>query len=116
MAEMTGKCCSVENCKRPYRSKGFCNTHFKKWRRGEMDKKPRYKICAEENCRGPIFRKGYCEQHYKAWSASKKGEDKGPEAPVAEASSAEITSAEITSDGATPEVAPSDATAEEKSE
>ncbi len=67
------KKCSVENCKRPYRAKGYCNVHYKKWRSGELTAKPRYKICCEENCKKPMFKKGMCEQHYGAWSASKKG-------------------------------------------
>lgn len=72
------KRCSVEGCKRPYQAKGYCVTHYRKWRRGELDKKPRYRTCGEENCRKPAYRKGYCEQHYSAWSASKK-----PQAPAA---------------------------------
>lgn len=82
------KKCKVEGCKRPYRAKGYCNVHFRKWRRGELEKKPRYKICSEENCRGQIFRAGYCEKHYQAWIASKKGKNKGPEAVVASAPAA----------------------------
>lgn len=78
--QASAKRCRVENCKRPYKAKGWCNVHYKKWRRGEMSKKPYYKICGEENCRAPSFRHGMCEKHYEAWSASKKGEDKGPEA------------------------------------
>ncbi len=65
--------CTVAGCKRPYRAKGFCNVHFHKWRRGEMGKKPRYKICKEEKCRKPMYRGGYCESHYEAWIAAKKG-------------------------------------------
>lgn len=70
------KACKVKDCKRPYRAKGYCSVHFKKWRRGELEgaKKPRYRTCGEENCRKPVFKKGYCEQHYSAWSASKKGQ------------------------------------------
>lgn len=64
--------CKIKDCKRPYRAKGYCNVHFRKWRQGELEAKPRYKICGEENCRKPMYRKGYCEQHYSAWSASKK--------------------------------------------
>ena len=81
-----GKPCSVEGCKRPYRAKGYCAVHFKKWRRGELTAKPRYRTCGAENCRKPVFKKGYCEQHYSAWSASKK-----PQAPAAEAPKAEAT-------------------------
>lgn len=79
------KTCSVKDCKRPYRAKGWCNVHFHKWRRGELDVKPRYKICGEENCRKPLFKKGFCEAHYSAWSASKKGTGQPAAVPVAPA-------------------------------
>lgn len=58
------KACKAPNCKRPYRAKGYCQIHFKKWRRGEMPKKPRYKTCKEENCKKPMVRWGLCEPHY----------------------------------------------------
>ncbi len=65
--------CQVPNCKRPYRAKGYCVTHYAKWRRGEADlKKQRYKVCSKEECRKPMFRWGLCEEHYNA--AAKKGE------------------------------------------
>lgn len=67
------KKCRVEGCKRPYRSKGYCNIHFHKWRRGEMPMKARYKTCSEENCKKALFRFGMCEAHHTAWIASKKG-------------------------------------------
>lgn len=71
----TSKSCRITNCRRPYRAKGYCNVHYKKWRQGEIEgAKPRYRICGEENCRKPTFKKGMCEQHYLAWSASKKGQ------------------------------------------
>jgi len=75
--------CGVEKCKRPYRAKGFCNIHFKKWRRGEMPKKSRYKTCGEGDCRKPLFRRGICEEHYNAWLASRNAPAAGvPAAPV----------------------------------
>lgn len=68
------KKCSIANCKRPHRAKGYCDVHFKKWRAGEIEgHKPRYKTCKEENCKKPIHRWGLCEQHYGALAASKKG-------------------------------------------
>lgn len=68
----TEKSCKVEKCKRPYRAKGYCNVHYKKWRQGDFGK-TRYKICSNESCRKPMFSKGMCQQHFEAWSASKKG-------------------------------------------
>ncbi|MFH1874536.1 MAG: hypothetical protein ABH859_05050 [Pseudomonadota bacterium] len=80
---MEGKNCQMQGCKRPYRAKGYCNVHYKKWRRGELEAKPRYKTCGEENCRKPLHKKGYCEQHYSAWSASRKRQQAPVEAPAA---------------------------------
>lgn len=71
--------CSVEGCKRPYRAKGYCAVHFKKWRAGEMPKKTRYKICTEENCRKPMIRWGVCEAHLRA----RKGEPDQQGVPAA---------------------------------
>ena len=57
--------CKIEGCKRAYRAKGYCGTHYKKWRRGEYGR-ARYKECYEEGCRRQSVynRQGYCEEHY----------------------------------------------------
>ncbi len=58
------KKCSVESCKRPYRAKGYCVTHYKKWRRGEIEThKARYKLCSKEGCKKPAGRYGLCDEH-----------------------------------------------------
>ena len=85
METATSKSCKVEGCKRPYRAKGYCVTHFKKWRSGEMPKKTRYKTCSAENCRKPLFRFGRCEAHYAELLKIKRGELEAPkEAKVEE--------------------------------
>lgn len=76
------KTCTMKDCKRPYRAKGYCNVHYRKWRRGELEVKPRYRLCGEENCKKPTFKGGYCEPHFAAWLASKKGEAPKPAASV----------------------------------
>jgi len=30
--------CQVKGCKRPYRAKGYCNVHYKQWRKGLLPK------------------------------------------------------------------------------
>ncbi len=63
--------CSVEKCKRPYRAKGYCVTHYKAWRRGELDgHKARYKICTKEGCRKPRAFAGVCGEHRVAAAAA----------------------------------------------
>ena len=92
------KACTIAGCKRPYRAKGYCNVHYKKWRRGEMEGvMGRYNSCREEKCTKPTFKAGLCEAHYSAWSASKKPQPPAPapqapaEAPAAEEKPAEAT-------------------------
>ncbi len=56
--------CSVEGCKRPYRAKTYCVTHYKLWRRGENEKhKARYKLCSKEACKKIAGRWGLCDEH-----------------------------------------------------
>ena len=60
----TEKKCSVESCKRPYRAKGYCVTHYKLWRRGELEgHKARYKLCSKEACKKAAGRFGLCDEH-----------------------------------------------------
>jgi hypothetical protein len=56
--------CSVEGCKRPYRAKGYCVTHYKLWRQGEKEgHKARYKTCVKEGCRKPRAFGSLCAEH-----------------------------------------------------
>ncbi|MBI4402818.1 MAG: hypothetical protein HY537_01580 [Deltaproteobacteria bacterium] len=57
--------CRVGSCKRAYRAKGYCASHYRKWRRGEYGK-ARYKICHAMDCRRAMVqnRHGYCDDHY----------------------------------------------------
>ena len=58
--------CRVEGCKRPYRAKGYCVTHYQLWRRGEIEAhKTRYKRCSKEGCKKPSGRWGFCDEHRK---------------------------------------------------
>jgi hypothetical protein len=60
--------CSVKlgdkACKRPYRAKGMCVTHYKMWRRNELEgHKGRYKTCTKEGCRKPRTLGSLCAEH-----------------------------------------------------
>jgi hypothetical protein len=62
--DTAGKACTVKDCKRPYRAKGLCVTHYKLWRRGELEgHKGRYKTCSKEGCRKPREFGGLCAEH-----------------------------------------------------
>ena len=57
------KACTVANCKRPYRAKGYCFFHYKKWRQGELPHS-RYRTCSKAECRGKVLKNGLCEKHW----------------------------------------------------
>jgi hypothetical protein len=57
------KACTVADCKRPYRAKGYCFFHYKKWRQGELPHS-RYRTCSKAECRAKAARHGLCEKHY----------------------------------------------------
>lgn len=67
------KSCSVKDCKRGYRAKGFCFFHYRKWRRGELENRPpRYDTCGKEGCKKKVVGHGLCQEHFDAWKASRK--------------------------------------------
>ncbi len=68
------KTCTVEGCKRGYRAKGLCFFHYKKWRRGELEKRPpRYDTCGKPECRKKVAAHGLCAEHYDAWKKARRG-------------------------------------------
>jgi hypothetical protein len=67
------KSCTVQGCKRAYRAKGLCFFHYKKWRRGELEKRPaRYDICSKPDCEKKVKEHGLCDEHFTAWKKSRK--------------------------------------------
>lgn len=70
-----GRTCKAENCNGPVRAKGYCERHYRKWRKGLMGK-PRYRTCTEEGCRKPRIRKSLCEEH---WAKKYRKADKSAE-------------------------------------
>ncbi len=81
--------CSIPQCKKPYRAKGYCDVHYKKWRRGELPHS-RYKTCYKEGCRQKVFKRAFCESHYhELWGKKKEIAPAAvpvekPQAPLAE--------------------------------
>ena len=55
--------CKAESCDRTVRAKGYCDRHYRKWRKGLMGK-PRYRTCVEEGCRKRRARQSLCEEHW----------------------------------------------------
>lgn len=54
--------CKQESCERAVVGKGYCDRHYKQWRRGELPK-GRYKICTHEACRKPRALGSKCAEH-----------------------------------------------------
>src|SRR5262249_14982374 len=80
------KACAVAECKRPYRAKGFCFFHYKKWRHGELPHS-RYRVCSKPECRTKVARGGLCQKHsdetYKAAPAAEAAPAAAPPEPPA---------------------------------
>jgi hypothetical protein len=86
------KACSVAGCKRAYRAKGLCFFHYRKWRRGELEGRPRrYNTCSKPDCKKKVAGHGLCQEHYDAWKKKAKGTEGA--APPAEAKAAEAPAA-----------------------
>ena len=82
--------CKAENCDKPVRGKGYCDRHYRKWRKGLLGK-PRYRTCNEEGCRKPRLRRALCEEHFakKTAKAPAPAAAPAPEAAPAAAPAAE---------------------------
>lgn len=76
------KLCSLDGCDRPVLARGYCSTHYDRWRRngvpGGASIRPLSSgpnSCAVDGCDRPIRARGYCGTHY--WRLVNKG-DPGP--------------------------------------
>ena len=59
--------CSIDGCERVRKSRGLCNTHNERRRRGGSLDKPvgrRGGLCDLEDCNSPHYSLGFCEKHY----------------------------------------------------
>jgi hypothetical protein len=87
------KACTVAECKRPYRAKGYCFFHFKKWRQGDLPH-TRYRVCSKPECRTKTARGGLCEKHYdETYKAAKTPAAEASTAPTQKAPAAEAPKA-----------------------
>jgi len=72
--------CKAKECSGDVRAKGYCDRHYRKWRKGLLAK-PRHRTCNETNCRKPRSRKGLCVEHFA--SKGKKAKEAAAETPAA---------------------------------
>jgi hypothetical protein len=68
-SDMSITACSVEGCDKPVRARGWCQNHYKHWRRGKMpndgeDNRRRRGLCSVDNCDQAHSARGFCRRHY----------------------------------------------------
>lgn len=62
--------CSIDGCQRPKRARGWCTTHWARWKRlGDPNdvalvSQHKGRPCKMDGCLSPNFGRGLCEKHY----------------------------------------------------
>ena len=68
---MTDRTCSVDGCGKPHAAKGFCYSHWERWKRhGDPlagKKANRGKSCCVDGCSNPAHSREMCKGHYQRW-------------------------------------------------
>lgn len=64
--------CSVDKCEKPTIAQGYCESHYRRWRRygdplAGRAAPTRGAPCSIEGCDKPIKGHGYCKRHYNRW-------------------------------------------------
>jgi len=66
--------CSVEGCSKPACARGYCNSHWHRWRRygdplggGPSREEMSNRKCSVEGCDKPHNARGFCAAHYQTW-------------------------------------------------
>lgn len=54
--------CKAESCEKEVAGKGYCQRHYRLWKRGKLPK-ARYKTCVHEGCRKRQVSGARCEEH-----------------------------------------------------
>jgi hypothetical protein len=73
--------CKADGCAKDVRAKGYCDRHYRKWRKGLMGK-PRHRTCNEKGCHKARERKGFCGEHF-GQKFGKKAQPAGEASPAA---------------------------------
>lgn len=70
--------CKAASCEGGVRAKGYCDRHYRAWRKGKLGK-PRHRSCNEKSCGKAPLRRGLCADHF-AKQHAKSAAARGPEA------------------------------------
>lgn len=63
-ADMAKRTCSVEGCEGPVLARGWCNRHYRRWRRETF---PSQIACSVVGCEKPARDRGWCSGHHSRW-------------------------------------------------
>ena len=71
MPQLLHEFCTVPNCGRPHKARGYCQAHYQHFKRGipikaeitTRDTTP-HEHCSEPDCTEPVKAKGVCKMHY----------------------------------------------------
>jgi hypothetical protein len=55
--------CKAASCDKDVRAKGYCDRHYRAWRKGKMGK-ARHRSCNEKGCGKAAQRRGLCADHF----------------------------------------------------
>lgn len=83
--------CSIDGCDLPHKARGWCSTHWARWRRhgnphtvlADVPRRPKSdRKCGKRGCDDDHYARGMCAKHYRRWQ---RAEDvaAGIEAPDA---------------------------------
>lgn len=62
---MGQRICSIEGCESAARARGWCNKHWKRWKKhGSPHWEPTERICSVEDCDRKHHAKGWCHLHH----------------------------------------------------
>jgi hypothetical protein len=87
--------CKVGDCTKDVRGKGYCDRHYRTWRRGKLPK-PRYRSCNTAGCNKPVDRRALCTEHFQGVYAKAKAAVADEAAPPSATDGGESTATEPT--------------------
>lgn len=67
---MADRTCSVADCDKPAAARGWCNTHYRRWKRhGDVSygRPVLAEKCSIDGCDAPREARGWCHTHYSRW-------------------------------------------------